>query len=128
MRGFAKADSTSAFHLMKAMHLTFRFRHLHWTMVKQYIINNTKHPVATGGTPITTWLPNNMGACLEYCQDLMAVIKPDEMSADDKAEYLALKETVEKEIDSLFKEVLMLQNDGFDQNEQQISDFSTRTQ
>ena len=45
---------------------TFKFRHMHWGMVKKYIIDNTKYPRATGGTPITTWLPNNMGAALEY--------------------------------------------------------------
>jgi len=36
-------------------------------MVKSYIIENIKYPKATGGTPITTWLPNNIGAVLEDC-------------------------------------------------------------
>jgi len=35
-------------------------------MTKSYIIANTKYDVATGGTPITTWLPNQLGATLEY--------------------------------------------------------------
>jgi len=67
VKGYGMEDSTSALYLLKAMHQTFKFRHLHWTMVRKYIIQNTKHPVATGGTPITTWLPNQMGACLEMC-------------------------------------------------------------
>jgi indoleamine 2,3-dioxygenase len=53
--------------MLRNIHMTFRFRHQHWVMTKQYIINNTKYPRATGGTPITTWLPNQIGACLENC-------------------------------------------------------------
>lgn len=55
---FGLQDSTSAAAMMRAMHLTFGFRHMHWNMVQKYIIDNTKYPKATGGTPITTWLPN----------------------------------------------------------------------
>jgi len=80
-------------------------------MVKKYIIHNTKHPVATGGTPITTWLPNNMGACLEFCSDLMSSIKPEQLSGVDRPQYLELKQQIEEQIDTLFKEVQMLQTD-----------------
>ena len=55
---FALQDSYSSFLMLCNIHATFKFRHQHWGMVKQYIINNTKYPKATGGTPITTWLPN----------------------------------------------------------------------
>jgi indoleamine 2,3-dioxygenase len=50
---------------------------MHWGMVKKYIIDNTKYPKATGGTPITTWLPNNMGAALEYSVQLSNLVKRD---------------------------------------------------
>jgi len=66
VKGFAMADDKTALLLLENIHLTFGFRHIHWSMVKKYIIDNTKYPKATGGTPITTWLPNNMGATLEY--------------------------------------------------------------
>jgi len=52
-------------------------------MVKQYIINNTKYPRATGGTPITTWLPNQMGACLEQCQVLINSVDKNKLSSED---------------------------------------------
>lgn len=42
-----------------------KWRSIHWDMTKSYIIANTKFDVATGGTPITTWLPNQLGATLE---------------------------------------------------------------
>lgn len=55
---YCQEDSYSSFLMLRNIHMTFRFRHQHWVMTKQYIINNTKYPRATGGTPITTWLPN----------------------------------------------------------------------
>ena len=55
---FAFKNSQSGYLLLKAMHKTFAFRQLHWSMVRKYILDNTKYPKATGGTPITTWLPN----------------------------------------------------------------------
>jgi indoleamine 2,3-dioxygenase len=35
-----------------------------WNLTKEYIIKRTKHPVATGGSPIVTWLPNQLDAVL----------------------------------------------------------------
>jgi len=44
----------------------FIFRNGHWMFVQKYIMANTAHPIATGGTPITTWIPNQIQACLTY--------------------------------------------------------------
>ena len=48
---------------------------MHWNMTKSYIIANTKHPKATGGTPITTWLPNQFLAVMENMKKIGAVVK-----------------------------------------------------
>ena len=74
-------------------------------MVKKYIIDNTKYPKATGGTPITTWLPNQIGACLENCENLIKNVDPSKLSSADQAEYNRIKHDVKNEIDRLFKEV-----------------------
>lgn len=79
-REYVQEDSYTSFLLLNAMHQTFRFRHIHWTMVRKYIIENTKYPRATGGTPITTWLPNQLGACLEYCQMLGTKVEPSHLT------------------------------------------------
>jgi len=42
----------------------YHFRNGHWQFVQKYIMANTRYPVATGGTPITTWLPNQIDATL----------------------------------------------------------------
>lgn len=103
--------------------MTFRFRHQHWVMTKQYIINNTKYPRATGGTPITTWLPNQIGACLENCQNLIKTIDKSKLSYDDAVELSRVTFEVETEIQRLFTEVKQLQEEFKGQD---FSDFQSR--
>ena len=68
VKAFTIADSYSSFYMLQNVYASYKFRHQHWNMTKKYIIDNTNYPRATGGTPITTWLPNQIGACLENCQ------------------------------------------------------------
>lgn len=91
LKAYAMQDSNSSALLLRAMHHTFAFRHAHWEMVKKYIMANTKYPRATGGTPITTWLPNQMGACLEYCELIMGHIKEEDLRAEHKDDFLMRK-------------------------------------
>jgi indoleamine 2,3-dioxygenase len=57
------------------------FRNGHWQFVQKYILENTKYATATGGTPITTWIPNQIGAVLDYMTSVLDKIK--ELSPDD---------------------------------------------
>lgn len=41
------------------------FRWRHWCFAKEYILKRTSHPTATGGSPIVTWLPNQLEAVLK---------------------------------------------------------------
>jgi indoleamine 2,3-dioxygenase len=49
----------------------YRFRNGHWQFVQQYIMATTRYPKATGGTPITSWLVNQIEACLQYQTDIL---------------------------------------------------------
>lgn len=71
IKNFCLQDDTSSYLLLANQKLSAGFRHQHWAMVKKYIIDNIKYPKATGGTPITTWLPNQLGASLEMCRGLI---------------------------------------------------------
>eukprot|EP00899_Mesostigma_viride_P009179 jgi/Mesvir1/18262/Mv09532-RA.1 len=53
------------------------FRAGHWQFVLRYIMMATRHAVATGGTPITSWLPNQMGAVLDAMQALLDALNSD---------------------------------------------------
>lgn len=41
------------------------FRWRHWLFAREYIIKRTAHPTATGGSPIVTWLPNQLFAVMD---------------------------------------------------------------
>ncbi|KAI1812360.1 indoleamine 2,3-dioxygenase-like protein [Poronia punctata] len=41
------------------------FRWRHWCFAREYILKQTSHPTATGGSPIVTWLPNQLQAIME---------------------------------------------------------------
>jgi Indoleamine 2,3-dioxygenase. len=53
-------------YLLKIVDEVYLFRNGHWQFVQKYIMSNTKYAFATGGTPITTWLINQIEAVLKY--------------------------------------------------------------
>ena len=53
-------------YLLKIVDEVYLFRNGHWQFVQKYIMSNTRYAFATGGTPITSWLINQIEAVLEY--------------------------------------------------------------
>ncbi|KAJ9661919.1 hypothetical protein H2198_001671 [Neophaeococcomyces mojaviensis] len=49
------------------------FRWRHWQFAREYIIKRSKYPVATGGSPIVTWLPNQLSAVLALMEEVYEV-------------------------------------------------------
>lgn len=54
VREFAKGDSTSAALYLQALDQVRDFRWRHWCFTREYILKQTSHPTATGGSPIVT--------------------------------------------------------------------------
>ncbi|KAI0394662.1 indoleamine 2,3-dioxygenase-like protein [Xylariaceae sp. FL0594] len=46
------------------------FRWRHWCFAREYILKQTSHPTATGGSPIVTWLPNQLQAVLDEMSEV----------------------------------------------------------
>jgi len=85
------------------------FRWRHWCFAREYILKMTKHPTATGGSPIVTWLPNQLEAVLvemenvygratkgctdflgQECRDIMDLVsRQKERLAKEVARYCA---------------------------------------
>lgn len=59
-------DILGLLYLLQIVNEVYLFRNGHWQFVQKYIMNNTKYAFATGGTPITTWLLNQIECVLEY--------------------------------------------------------------
>ena len=70
---------------------------------------NTKYAKATGGTPIISWIPNQITAVLNYMSDVLELI-PDNSSFIDKALF---SEQLSKKISLLEKQLHLLHGDNY---------------
>ncbi|KAF2840071.1 indoleamine 2,3-dioxygenase gamma type [Patellaria atrata CBS 101060] len=64
VKSFATQDTASAILYLSALDQVRDFRWRHWCFTREYILKHTSHPTATGGSPIVTWLPNQLTAVL----------------------------------------------------------------
>ena len=62
-------------YLLKIVDEIYLFRNGHWQFVQKYIMSNTKYAFATGGTPITTWLINQIEAVLEFEKEIVMFLQ-----------------------------------------------------
>lgn len=104
VREFAKGDSVSAALYLQALDQVRDFRWRHWCFTREYILKHTSHPTATGGSPIVTWLPNQLTAVLaqmaethEFCKSVKGV--SDIMDAANQQ-----RETLRKEVEKYCSE------------------------
>lgn len=120
----AAFDNQSVFSLVKdsSEHLAwlaaivdqvYLFRNGHWQFVQKYIMANTRYSVATGGTPITSWLPNQIEACLHYQRELLEMINEAELSEKTRPIFAALKETYPNKVRLLNSQIEELRDANF---------------
>ncbi|KAL1864782.1 hypothetical protein VTK73DRAFT_5661 [Phialemonium thermophilum] len=84
------------------------FRWRHWCFAREYILKMTNHPTATGGSPIVTWLPNQLQAVLEEMDRLYASWEEEAREGglwDLGEEQRDMAELVRRQKDTLTKEV-----------------------
>ena len=96
------------------------FRWRHWMFVREYIIKRSKYPVATGGSPIVTWLPNQLAAVMDLMENvyrdsgLQALVAEGQfhgggersgLSVEDRKEVMQLMCVVDEQKIKLEKEV-----------------------
>jgi indoleamine 2,3-dioxygenase len=61
------------------------FRWRHWLFAREYIIRRTAHPTATGGSPIVTWLPNQLFAVMDLMRTVWAGVSEEDRAAQGKS-------------------------------------------
>ncbi|KAI1775340.1 indoleamine 2,3-dioxygenase family protein [Hypoxylon cercidicola] len=81
------------------------FRWRHWCFAREYILKQTSHPTATGGSPIVTWLPNQLQAVMEEMMRLNKEIDAMSGGVDLGSEHRDMMDRVERQYDTLRKEV-----------------------
>ena len=76
-------------------------------------MSNTKYNVATGGTPLNLWLPNQIKACLDKMNGILLLTNKDNDKncvTNDELEMLNIIKTEHiKKVESLKKELQELQ-------------------
>jgi len=95
--------------LIQILDEIYYFRNGHWQFVQKYIMANTKYAKATGGTPIISWIPNQITAVLNYMSDVLELI-PDNSSFLDKALF---SKQLSKKITLLDKQLQLLHGDNY---------------
>jgi indoleamine 2,3-dioxygenase len=70
LKSYALQESSSSALYLLALNQVRDFRWRHWCFTREYILKKTSHPVATGGSPIVTWLPNQLQAVMQAMVDV----------------------------------------------------------
>jgi indoleamine 2,3-dioxygenase len=98
VKDFALQDPISSALYLQAMNEVRDFRWRHWCFTREYILKRTAHPTATGGSPIVTWLPNQLQAVLEQMVDTEAYCKGVQGVSDIMDTVHSQHETLRKEV------------------------------
>ncbi|KAI9472484.1 MAG: hypothetical protein EXX96DRAFT_584327 [Benjaminiella poitrasii] len=116
LRNFALQDPNSAAIYLSNIDQIRAFRHRHWNFTKGYIIKHTSHPVATGGSPIITWLPNQLSTVLSLLNDVSDQIDKSKLTESNliRVEEIARRAQAQKRF--LDREVAELKNKFKDQD------------
>ncbi|KAF8952001.1 hypothetical protein BGZ52_008530 [Haplosporangium bisporale] len=116
VRNFAEMDANSSAIYLAAVDQIRNFRNRHWSFTKEYIIKHTKHPVATGGSPIVTWLPNQLATVLRTMQEVGAKIDSTQLLPENKALVDVLTKRADAQARILDREVADLRKEIKDQD------------
>ncbi|KAJ1656109.1 hypothetical protein IWQ61_004261 [Dispira simplex] len=116
VRDFALQDPVSTALYLQNLDWIRDFRHRHWSFTKEYIIKHTTHPVATGGSPIVTWLPNQLTTVLNAIQEVAVKLDTTQLPPIHRAkvEEIIVKASTQQRI--LDREVQELQTRFPDQS------------
>jgi indoleamine 2,3-dioxygenase len=68
-------DIASLCFLLGILEEMYHFRNGHWQFVQKYIMANTRYAKATGGTPITSWIPNQMMAVIIQMEEVLDLLR-----------------------------------------------------
>jgi indoleamine 2,3-dioxygenase len=84
-------DIDSLCFLIGILEEIYHFRNGHWQFVQKYIMSNTKYAKATGGTPITSWIPNQIMAVIIQMEEVLETLSLYGESSDDTAQTIRKK-------------------------------------
>ena len=99
--------------LIKILDEIYYFRNGHWQFVQKYIMANTKYAKATGGTPIISWIPNQITAVLNYMDDVISLLPQNSEFID----IMEFNSKLSKKRNLLNKQLKLLHGDDYNADE-----------
>ena len=99
--------------LIQILDEIYYFRNGHWQFVQKYIMANTKYAKATGGTPIISWIPNQITAVLNYMDDVISLLPQNSEFID----IMEFDSKLSKKRDLLNKQLKLLHGDDYNPDE-----------
>ncbi|KAJ7146327.1 hypothetical protein C8R44DRAFT_599416 [Mycena epipterygia] len=105
LKEYALSDKDSASAYLRILNQVRDFRWRHWCFTREYILKKTAHPTATGGSPIVTWLPNQLIAVMDEMVHVWEGADKDLDGCEDIMERaIVQRETLNKEVEKYSKE------------------------
>jgi len=86
-----RSDVEALCFLIGILEEIYHFRNGHWQFVQKYIMSNTKYAKATGGTPITSWIPNQIMAVIIQMEEVLETLSLYGESSNDTAQTIRKK-------------------------------------
>ena len=77
---------------------------------------NTKYSKATGGTPIISWLPNQMKAVMNEMKYVISIIEDNSLSKETSMIYNDISNSIGKKVDLLDHQLKLIQKKSFSAN------------
>ena len=103
VRKYCTRDTELAQLYLKLLDHVRSFRWRHWLFAREYIIKRSKHPTATGGSPIVTWLPNQLTAVMDLMEEVYAQSGLKEIAHKDGVEATCVRSLMENVADQRAK-------------------------
>lgn len=103
VRKYCTQDTELAQLYLKLLDHVRSFRWRHWLFAREYIIKRSKHPTATGGSPIVTWLPNQLMAVMDLMEEVYAQSGLKEIAHKDGVEIKSVRGLMENVTDQRAK-------------------------
>lgn len=106
LKSYALQEPSSAALYLLILNQVRDFRWRHWCFTREYILKKTSHPTATGGSPIVTWLPNQLQAVMQAMVDVWEGSGKDlGKQCEEAMEHLYVqRETLKKEVEKYCQE------------------------
>jgi indoleamine 2,3-dioxygenase len=109
LKAFAMSNPQTALHYLSIVDQVREFRQRHWNFTKEYIVKKTDYPMATGGTPVIYWLPNQLAGVLTIMEEILPKVEANTYENAEERELLEfLKRRTASQLNILQREVASL--------------------